>query len=395
MEKLDVLMVIEGEIATTQLLERVLLACEPYGLCYRKQFLHSLRVQDFYSGTIPLFVRCGDPALEFWVDLLDRAKHPFLYYIDDNFWRIEGGSALAQYYRHPRIRRSLEYITSRARCVLTNSEELSTFLYDLNNERKVLPTFFDFSLIEKVVPNSNEEVRIGFAGSPSRKDDLDIIAPLIQPILDSFPHAVFEFAGAMPRGVVEGDRVRFFPHTSEYNTFIRFQAERGWVIGLAPLFDTEANRCKTNNKYREYGACCIAGVYSDLDLYRQSVSGGSTGILVENNTEAWLSALHRLLACPEERRQIGQRAYEDVRKNFCVNQVALEWFNEFSRFSESISEKPLSLSSVYSRAKIQQLYLKLKGAQIRISAAFSEGGILLVFKKAVYKIKNFKKMYKN
>ena len=86
MKMIDVLLVVEGEIATTQLIERILLACESYGLRYRKKLLSRLKIQDFSTDTIPLFVRCGDPVFERWVDLLLQARHPYIYYIDDNFW---------------------------------------------------------------------------------------------------------------------------------------------------------------------------------------------------------------------------------------------------------------------------------------------------------------------
>lgn len=387
---LNVLMIIEGEIATTQLLERLFIACEPYGLRYRKRLLNELIIHDFDDNTIPVFVRCGDPALEFWIELLDRANHPFLYYIDDNFWKIDGDSALSQYYQHPRIRKSLEYIVSKASLVLTNSEDLLEFLCYFNKSGKVLPTFFDFSLIEKVVADVSSEIRIGFAGSPSRLDDLDIIAPLLEPILSSNPRVVFEFAGVLPRGVTESARVRFFPHSSEYNSFIRFQAERSWSIGLAPLFDNEANRCKTNNKYREYGACRIAGVYSNLELYKRSVVHGLTGVLVTNTTDSWLSAISNLVAIESECHKIGQRAYEDVKEKYCVNHVSGEWYRVFLQATENFSDKTLPLRCVYRRARLRQISLRLKAYQIKLVATFSEGGVLLVLKKILCK---WKKLY--
>ena len=60
------------------------------GVRYRKVYLASLTFKDFDRRTIPLFVRCGDPGLRLWIELLRRAHHPYLYYIDDNFWELPG-----------------------------------------------------------------------------------------------------------------------------------------------------------------------------------------------------------------------------------------------------------------------------------------------------------------
>ena len=386
-KKLDVLMVIEGEIATTHLIERILLACKPYGIRYRKQLLSALKMQDFHPNTIPLFVRCGDPALEHWVDLLRRAKHPYLYYIDDNFWRIQGDSPLARYYQHPIVRNSLQHAVTHASAVLTNSDELALFLACFNKQVKVLPSFFDFSLIDGCVRQSTEEIRIGFAGSLSRADDLSVIRPVIFPILNSFKNAVFEFAGVMPHGVEQSDRVRFFQHTPSYSAFVRFQAERNWSIGLAPLLDNEANRCKTNNKYREYGACKIPGIYSDMQPYKKSVMQDVTGLLVDNSTEAWIAAINRLVINSNERNEIGLQAYNDIREKHCVERVSGVWASCIENLGHQISAHPsIPLNAVARRINFKKMRSKIDTLRMQILAVHTMGGVPLVIKKSMTRI---------
>jgi len=384
---LDVLLVIEGEIATTHLIERVLLACEPHGVRYRKQFLFALKTHDFHSNTIPLFVRCGDPALEYWIDLLRRAKHPYMYYIDDNFWRIKGDSPIARYYSHPVIRHSLEFAIANASSVLTNSDELSVFLACFSKHVKTLPAFFDFSLIDGCVSEGSEEIRIGFAGSPSRADDLDIIRPVIFPILETYKNVVFEFAGVMPNGISQSGRVRFFPHTGSYSEFIRFQVGRNWSIGLAPLIDSEANRCKTNNKYREYGASKIAGIYSDLQPYKRSVMQGVTGLLVENSTEAWFSAISWLVSNSLERSKMGGDAYEDVKIKHCVERVSGVWASSFDAMDRHIRAQPnIPLQTVSRRLDLNKVLRKFDAVKVQVAAAYNIGGFSLVMLKSLKRI---------
>jgi hypothetical protein len=380
-------MIIEGEIATTHLIEQVLKACGSHGITYRKKYLSNLKIKDFHPNTIPLFVRCGEPSLVFWIDLLQSAKRPYIYYIDDNFWRIEGDSLLASYYRHPLIRRSLELAVVNAACVLTNSSELAKFLASLNTRITVLPAFFDFSLIADVLPEVTDEIRIGFAGSPSRIDDLEIVQPLISPILDEYPNVVFEFAGVLPLGIVPNDRIRFFPHTNEYNEFIRFQVERNWAIGLAPLIDNESNRCKTNNKYREYGACKITGIYSDVKPYQRSVVSGVNGLLVGNSTTIWLAAVKRLLGDPLECKEFGKQAYTDVLRQHCVEQVSVDWATCIYDVDKQIDkDNRVSLQLLSKRINFRKTLQKIDSLRIQVSLTYTLGGVKLVIRKSINRL---------
>lgn len=385
MPSVSILVVIEAEIATTHLIEQVLKACKPHGISYTVQFLDKLQSSDFDSNTLPLFVRCGDPRAFTWAQELVDADRPYLFYIDDNFWRILGDSSLAQYYRHPIIRRSLEFIVSNANAVITNSSELSKFLSRFNKRISVLPTFFDFSLIENVTPLSDERVRIGFAGSPSRVDDLELVSSLIEPVLKAFPQAIFEFAGTLPKGIKPSERIVFFPHTQDYNSYIRFQAARNWAIGLAPLKDHEANRNKTDNKYREYGACGCVGIYSDISPYRDVVRNSVTGLLVENTRSAWLEAVTDLLAHPARRAALAQNAFDDVKARYDISHVSTVWAEFFINLAGQLPLTARPLGGQISR--LRRLRRRLDRARLNLSIVYHEGGVPLVMRRIVRKLR--------
>ncbi|TRC97519.1 glycosyltransferase family 4 protein [Mesorhizobium sp. WSM4303] len=380
----SILMIIEAKIATTYLLEQIMGACQVHGIDHEVKFLSELRVDDITSDTIPMFVRCADPLMLSWAQLLADANWPYVYYIDDNFWRIVGDSPLAMYYQHPTIRKSLEFAVSHAETVIVNSPELARFLSRFNTCVAVLPTFFDFSLIDGVPPSSTEEIRIGFAGSPSRVDDLDLVSPLIDPILERFPKAVFEFAGVLPKGVEAGVRVRFFPHTGDYDTYIKFQASRNWAIGLAPLIDHEANRSKTDNKYREYGACRIAGVYSNIPPYRDVVKESVTGVLVENSYELWLDSLHTLIKSPEKRTNLANGAFNDVKRRYDLGASSYEWAGLFIKIDgrRSKNVKPLKQR----RLEWNKVIIRVERYRVYMSIIYREGGYALVAQRIVRKI---------
>jgi glycosyltransferase involved in cell wall biosynthesis len=385
--ELSVLMVIEGEAATSQLVEQLLRACRPLGIRYTKVHVASLTFSHLDGRTIPLFVRCGDPSLRLWIELLRRAHHPYLYYIDDNFWEIQGDSPLARYYRHPDVRQSLEFVVSHANQVLTNSEVLASYLQRFSSRVRMLPAFFDFDLIEGCIREQTPELRIGFAGSPSRGDDLELIHPVIQPVLDRIPNAVFEFCGAMPPDVQPTPRIRFFEHTSSYADFIRFQAGRNWAIGVAPLHDHPANRAKTDNKYREYGGCGIAGVYSDMPPYRGSVESGVTGLLVGPSSEAWLSAILQLALQPDQREQIARCAEKDVRRKYCVAAVAGVWCDCIRATHAELLRYPSHLTRAYvSGFALKHCARDLRILRLQVQDAYRKGGVWTVLSKIVQRL---------
>ncbi|MBZ9709914.1 glycosyltransferase [Mesorhizobium sp. ESP7-2] len=381
---ISVLMIVEAKIATTYLLEQVMSACRAHGVDHEVKFLSELQIEDFTSDKIPMFVRCADPLMLLWAQMLADADKSYAYYIDDNFWRITGNGPLAAYYRHPLVRKSLNFAVSHAETVIVNSSELARFVSRLNNRVAVLPTFFDFSLIDGVSLSCTEEIRIGFAGSPSRVDDLDLISPIIEPILDRFPQTVFEFAGVLPRGVEVGTRVRFFPHIGDYDAYIKFQASRNWTIGLAPLIDHEANRSKTDNKYREYSACHIAGIYSDIPPYMDVVKNSVTGILVDNRPESWLDSISYLIEMPEKRIKIASMAFSHAKSKYDVRSISDEWARVFIQIGER--EQPNVKSLKRRKFRLNKIWRRVERYWISFLVIHHEGGYSLVARCAAKKV---------
>ncbi len=252
---------------------------------------------------------------------------------------------------------------------------------------RVLPAFFDSALIEGCIREQTQELRIGFAGSPSRGDDLNLIVPAIQPVLDRMPNAVFEFCGAIPPGVAPHPRVRCFEHMNSYANFIRFQAERNWAIGIAPLRDHPANRAKTNNKYREYGACGIPGVYSDMPPYQGSVDPGVTGLLVGPSSEAWLSAIVQLALQPDQRERISMCAARDVREKHSVEKAAAIWCDCIRETHTELQRHPSHLTLAYMNGIVlMHLARGFRSLWLQVQDAYRKGGARMVLSKVAQRL---------
>lgn len=381
---IEVLIVIEAEIASTQIIEHIVAACATYGITYKKKLLAELSEDDFAPHTLPLFIRCADPQTSLWARALVDCSKPYTYYVDDNFWRLTGTSAIADYYRHPIVRLSLEYTIKHAQMVITSSPELANFLSRFTRRITVLPAAFDFSLVRSRSSSHTDEVRIGFAGSTSRADDLSLIAPVIEPILRKYPSAVFEFAGAMPAGISTSERIRFFPYDGNYDRYMAFQKERSWAVALAPLRDHEANRCKTDNKYREYSGCGFASIYSNIPPYKDVVVDGITGLLVDNNDAAWLQAIDRLISDSEERTRIAGQAHLDARKRYATSDVARQWAELLYQVAATQpgQQRPFKVT-----ASARKRFLALlESLRLRMSLLYAEGGVRYLAQRILHRL---------
>jgi hypothetical protein len=133
------------------------------------------------------------------------------------------------------------------------------------------------------------------------------------------------FWGYHPRELRGHPAVRFIPPIANYDRFFQKFARFGFDVGLAPLHDDLFHRSKTDVKFREYGACGIAGVYSNVGSYAKSVEHEVTGLLVSNQPGAWFDAVSRLVKDADLRHVIQDRAQEYARAHYDLQLVQEIW----------------------------------------------------------------------
>ena len=147
-----------------------------------------------------------------------------------------------------------------------------------------------------------------------------LFLPALQRVLTRYAGRVeVHFWGCRPPGLsaLPGRAgVCYHPIIRDYDRFLRCFSRGGFDIGLAPLHNDLFHRSKTNNKFREYAACRIAGIYSNVNVYSDCVREGETGLLVENNEEAWHDALVRLVESAALRSAIQSRGRAYVEEHY-------------------------------------------------------------------------------
>jgi len=130
--------------------------------------------------------------------------------------------------------------------------------------------------------------------------------------------------------------VRSLAPIADYPAFVREQQSRGWALALAPLVDTPFASYKTNNKFREFGACGIAGIYSDTPVYRESIQHGKTGWILPNDPGVWADQILQALEDPSATEEIGRRARDTVQHAHDIHNVQRAWIEALTAaFSET------------------------------------------------------------
>ena len=101
--------------------------------------------------------------------------------------------------------------------------------------------------------------------------------------------------------------------TADYHGFKAVLAGLGWDIGLAPLRPIAYNRYKTPTKWVEYAEAGIATIVSDSEVYQPMIQADAA---LAATPEQWETAMRRLIAHPETRRDIVSAADRLLRSSY-------------------------------------------------------------------------------
>lgn len=99
-------------------------------------------------------------------------------------------------------------------------------------------------------------------------------------------------------------------------------------VGLAPLIDTEFNRGRSSEKIREYMACGVPVIASDIGENKYLIPDNA-GILIDNEIGRWVSAIEGLSSNQKQRRY-GKRAREYTVEQYSIPVIANRIKSEFN-----------------------------------------------------------------
>ena len=209
----------------------------------------------------------------------------------------------------------------------------------------VLPNYIDFNWYgrdEIKIPRVTDEIRIGWFGSQGHLEDLQMVIPALNEVLDRYPKAKFVYCGfggmSSDSLVTEAgwgeDVFKAIPrHRREYYMGIH---EDHWPmkhrtldldIGICPLIGDYFNKCKTPIKWMEFSILGTPAVVSPTQ-YGQYVTDG-VDALIAHTTEDWVEHLSKLIEDRSFARKLGVSAQEKVRKDWDLDDHWTKWIDTY------------------------------------------------------------------
>lgn len=332
-------------------------------ICVVKPFLQLHRA-GYITAEITLERLAGSRSLK-WADLvvfcrntnarygpkltylMDRGT-PFIYDLDDNFFELPLDSEMGQYHRSPeRLAMLTDYMRS-ASLVRVYSKPLLEKARTLNTQVEQVAGPIDLKLIgPPPAKGDTKKVKLVYGTSRIQDELSALFTPALRRILKEYAGRVeAHFWGAVPAELKEVPGVIYHRVIRNYDRFLQRFSRAGFDIGLAPLPDDLFYRSKTNNKFREYGACRIAGIYSQVDVYADCVLDEETGLLVPNTTEAWYQAMARLIGDQKLREKIKNQAQETVRQRYSQEIFEKIWLDQIEQVLSTRHKAPTPLPPV-------------------------------------------------
>jgi glycosyltransferase involved in cell wall biosynthesis len=307
-----------------------------------------------------------------------KHKKKVVYELDDNFFQISLDTDLGRYHRNPVRLFVLRKIFECCDRVNVYSESLYDIASQFTPNVKKIQPYFDFNIVAKATRRTHlGTIKVAYSTSRIEHDALSIIfETALRKILEAYPRVQVFIWGHIPERLRGLTNVRLMKYEANYNRFVHSFYQEGFDIGLAPMIDDEFHRSKTNNKFREYGGCEVAGIYSNVPLYAECVQDGVTGLLVDNTEAEWQGALERLILDDKLRNLIRVTAKEYVKKHYSYENTVMRWRQTFEELEETKTKHQSSFNGVPTN-KVKAAIIVDEDCINQIKVKFSRLNLLL------------------
>lgn len=201
--------------------------------------------------------------------------------------------------------------------------------YIINGRSFVMDTMInekDIDLIPK--KQSDNNIKIVYAAGNDHKQLFDkYILPILPRLEEKYKDKItLTLVGVHP----DIEKCNEYIHTEykdampleEYRNYMR---NAGFDIGLAPLADTDFNRCKYYNKFIEYTLVGVTGIYSDVIPYSYVVKDRENGFLANNTDSAWYDKICEVIDDAELRSCCITNSIKTIKEKNDAELLKKEW----------------------------------------------------------------------
>jgi glycosyltransferase involved in cell wall biosynthesis len=204
--------------------------------------------------------------------------------------------------------------------IITSTDFLKSYYAMFNKNIHTMPNCIDFGKWGTNRKRHDNKVRIGWIGGGNHDEDLRIMLEVIPAITSKHTNVEFYFVHGVPDYLKNLKGVQYNTGWRDISKYPDYVASWGFDIGLAPLEINKFNNCKSNLRWLEYSALKIPTVATKIEPYEKSIVHGQTGFLCET-AQDWIDNLSMLIDSQKDRRDIGNRAFDDIHSRFNLDTV--------------------------------------------------------------------------
>lgn len=302
---------------------------EKQGKCnYKFSISHFINKRNVEWADIIIFLRSDSDIDAYVSKIAKKAGKKLIYVMDDDLLNVPDYLSSSPYYLLPSTQHNIKTIMANCDTFLTPSPVL---LKKYGPDFKYSFTIAEPSLNRITKKEDNDKVKIGFAGSIDRAQDLnEILEEAITQIVRKYDDSIeIEIMGAKP-DFVEKLGLTHLPYQDGYDVYTAYMARCNWDIGLAPMPLTEFHRCKYFNKYVEYASFGIAGIYTNCEPYVFGIKDMKNGLLVNNTTEEWVAAISKLIDDEKLRKQISKECLKEANEIYALDVLADDYLEKIT-----------------------------------------------------------------
>ena len=297
-----------------------------------------------------LEIRLNNPKIKLVFDMddnlfaLTKANPSYTAYCEEELVDVGGGTMVrCDAYTNRIARRLAETMLMESDALICTTPLLANVYYKYNSNIYLMQNWLDWdNWNQPHIPFRTDDgfVKIGWQGGNTHILDWVVAHEAVVEVLKSNPKIKLELLTTP--GIYEGFMVQFPKNQFSFNGFIDYDAHPWRMnvlkpdIGIIPLNEDEFSVCKSDLKFTEYAAMKVPVVASNIPPYNQSIIHGETGLLASNKEE-WVKHITTLVESPQERKRLGENAYEWAKKNRCLQTNAKAWYDIMKQISEGPS----------------------------------------------------------
>ncbi len=327
--------------------------------------------EDIRSCDLAIFCRNQNPEYGWILEECLARKILTIYNLDDNLWDVPQQLYYANFHREPKHIQQLEEYLGKVDLVIVYSKHLKNKVLAINPNIIVAKPCIDLNLTSpNPIQRQDGKIHLTYLTGRGNTDPLlSVFSEALHKIINLYAgKIVMHWWGEIPEQFKSLPNSHLENINHDYNEFLYNLSHSGFDIGLAPLVHSEFYYSKTNTKFRDYGAAHIAGIYSNHPVY-SDVTHGQTGLLVQNESQAWFTAIKCLIEDGELREQIKRQAYQFVKVNYHQSKLEKQWVEVISSLFRPQTLPDHVSESGDTRQKIRPLNLSL-GANRFITPGF-------------------------